>query len=134
MDTICQVIRQCLKTLDEPAVCYNLLIDLVEKFAKYGLIHSDFNEFNVMIDYNKKIWVIDFPQMVSTHHKNSEFFYNRDIKCINDFFERKFGFVTTRKTELKLIERICDLDIDIKAAGHEAIKNIDVGDTKALVE
>ena len=133
MVSICLLIRQCMKSLDEPSVCYNLLIDLIEKFAKDGLIHSDFNEFNVMIDNNKKIWVIDFPQMVSTNHKNAEYFFNRDVKCINDFFERRFAYFTDRKTDLKLIKKTGDLDHVIKAAGYEAEKTIDVGDTKALV-
>lgn len=86
-----------------------------------------------MIDNNKKIWVIDFPQMVSTLHKNSRFFFERDVKCINDFFHRRFGYETNRKTSIESIKRIADLDILIRAAGHEAEKTIDVGDTKALV-
>lgn len=133
MDLTCFVKRQCVKILDEPSTCYNLLIDLIERFAQHGLIHSDFNEFNIMIDNNKKIWVIDFPQMVSTLHKNSRFFFERDVKCINDFFHRRFGYETNRKTSIESIKRIADLDILIRAAGHEAEKTIDVGDTKALV-
>ncbi len=38
------------KTINDPHVGYNTLIDLVERFAAYGMIHSDFNEFNIMID------------------------------------------------------------------------------------
>ena len=38
------------KTIANPEIGYNTLIDLIEKFAANGLIHSDFNEFNIMID------------------------------------------------------------------------------------
>ena len=110
-----------------------MLIDLIERFAQYGLIHSDFNEFNIMIGNDKRIWTIDFPQMVSTNHKNAEFYFNRDVKCIDDFFERRFGFITTRKCLLSSVKRTSQLDKQVKAAGFEAEKNIDVGDTKALV-
>ena len=59
---------QKVKSIANPAIGYNTLLDLIEKFAQYGLIHSDFNEFNIMIDVKQKIYIIDFPQMVSTSH------------------------------------------------------------------
>lgn len=36
-------------------------MDIIKRLAEFGLIHSDFNEFNLMIDENKKITMIDFP-------------------------------------------------------------------------
>ena len=133
MALICKIKRQNVKGLDCPSTVHNLLTDLVERFAQWGLVHCDFNEFNVMVDNNKKIWVIDFPQIVSTKHKNAEFFFQRDLKCINDFFERRFGYVTNRKSVLGEIKRVADLDELIKAVGYEGEKSIDVGDTRALV-
>lgn len=38
------------KSLADPNSAFNTLIDLLEKFARNGLVHSDFNEFNLMID------------------------------------------------------------------------------------
>ena len=38
------------KFIEDSYSAYNTLIDLLEKFAKNGLVHSDFNEFNLMID------------------------------------------------------------------------------------
>ena len=86
-----------------------------------------------MVDNKKKLWVIDFPQLVSTAHKNARFYFDRDVKCINDFFGRRFGYFGDRICELEGVKRIVDLDIQIKAAGSEAEKTHDVGDTKALV-
>eukprot|EP01043_Picozoa_sp_COSAG02_P024265 COSAG02_NODE_1322_length_13259_cov_71.269985_2_plen_39_part_00 len=37
-----------------------------------GLIHSDFNEFNLMVDEEQTVTVIDFPQMVSISHRNAK--------------------------------------------------------------
>lgn len=47
-------------------------MNLLLKLANYGVIHSDFNEFNIMIDENEKPVLIDFPQMISTSHTEAE--------------------------------------------------------------
>ncbi|KAI8023180.1 G patch domain-containing protein TGH [Camellia lanceoleosa] len=47
---------------------------LVVRLAEHGLIHCDFNEFNIMIDDDEKVTMIDFPQMVSRSHRNAHIF------------------------------------------------------------
>ena len=39
--------------------------------------------------------LIDFPQMVSTEHRNAEMYFDRDVLCVRVFFERRFGYVPT---------------------------------------
>ena len=52
---------------------YSTLMDLIIRFARSGLIHGDFNEFNILIRRSTgEPVVIDFPQMVSTSHTNAE--------------------------------------------------------------
>jgi RIO kinase 2 len=68
------------------------IMNLIVHLANYGLIHSDFNEFNLMLSDEDKITLIDFPQMISTSHTNAEFYFDRDVKCIRDFFKRRFDF------------------------------------------
>lgn len=52
---------------------YGELMDLIMRFARAGLIHGDFNEFNIIIKRKThEPIVIDFPQMVSTRHENAE--------------------------------------------------------------
>jgi len=36
-------------------------MELIIKLATYGLVHGDFNEFNLMIDDDENITMIDFP-------------------------------------------------------------------------
>ncbi len=57
-----------------------------------GLIHGDFNEFNILIKDDDTPVLIDFPQMVSTSHRNAEMYFNRDVQCIRTFFKRRFGY------------------------------------------
>ena len=44
-----------------PKEVYLQLMGLVIRLAENGLIHGDFNEFNLMIDDDEKITLIDFP-------------------------------------------------------------------------
>ena len=41
---------------------FNTLIELICKLASYGLIHCDFNEFNLLVDDEENVTLIDFPQ------------------------------------------------------------------------
>ncbi|KAG8944153.1 hypothetical protein FRC03_002149, partial [Tulasnella sp. 419] len=76
-----------------PGKLYSTLMDLIVRFAKAGLIHGDFNEFNILIrQATGEPVVIDFPQMVSTRHENAEYYFNRDVECIRTFFKRRFGY------------------------------------------
>ncbi|TXT05959.1 hypothetical protein VHUM_03720 [Vanrija humicola] len=83
--------------VDDVAELYGQLMELIMRFARSGLIHGDFNEFNILVPRKGKgnggdPIVIDFPQMVSTRHENAEFFFNRDVNCIRRFFRKRFRF------------------------------------------
>ncbi|WVF67880.1 hypothetical protein IAT40_002641 [Kwoniella sp. CBS 6097] len=87
---------QPLRAIDQvadPADLYSKLMELIVRLAHAGLIHGDFNEFNIMLlRKTEEPIVIDFPQMVSTRHENAEFFFNRDVNCIRRFFRRRFRY------------------------------------------
>nr|XP_018259880.1 Atypical/RIO/RIO2 protein kinase [Kwoniella dejecticola CBS 10117]OBR82038.1 Atypical/RIO/RIO2 protein kinase [Kwoniella dejecticola CBS 10117] len=84
-----RAIEQC----EDPADLYSKLMELIVRLAHAGLIHGDFNEFNIMITRKTgEPIVIDFPQMVSTRHENAEYFFNRDVNCIRRFFRRRFRY------------------------------------------
>ncbi|KAJ3490817.1 hypothetical protein NLG97_g5708 [Lecanicillium saksenae] len=92
----------------DPAALYSELISLILRLAEHGLIHGDFNEFNILIKENKSTneageeiitlepVVIDFPQMVSMEHVNAEMYFDRDVNCIKRFFQRRFHFTSTQ--------------------------------------
>lgn len=68
--------------IPHPVKVYNGLIALVIKLAEHGLVHGDFNEFNLMISDDEEITMIDFPQMISTNHPNAKFYFERDMTCL----------------------------------------------------
>jgi RIO kinase 2 len=99
---------------------YNELISIILRFASKGLIHGDFNEFNILINAQQKIYVIDFPQMISIDHKEAKEYFLRDIQCINKFFKKKFGMEFDNNDNIfEDIIREDTLDIELKAYGHE---------------
>ncbi|KAM4708229.1 serine/threonine-protein kinase RIO2 [Discoglossus pictus] len=110
---LCQV-----REIDDPAGMYSELMDLIVKLANHGLIHGDFNEFNLMLDEEDHITMIDFPQMVSTSHANAEWYFDRDVKCVRDFFLKRFNYESELYPTFKDIQRECSLDVEIAASGY----------------
>ena len=69
-------------SMPNPRKLYERLMDLIVELAENGLVHGDFNEFNLMLDDDEKVTMIDFPQMVSTTHANAKYYFERDVICI----------------------------------------------------
>jgi len=118
MELIPGTILNNIKDLAHPGKVYRQLMDIITKFAQHGLIHCDFNEFNIMVKEDESIVVIDFPQMVSIDHINAEMYFNRDVDCIRIFFERRFSYIGKRWPSLtKDIIRTHSLDKQVAASG-----------------
>ncbi|KAL4890192.1 Rio2, N-terminal-domain-containing protein [Aspergillus ambiguus] len=128
-----------------PAQLYEELMDMIMRLARFGLIHGDFNEFNILIkevedpaakgkgredeaDEDENIQLIpvliDFPQMVSIDHVNAEMYFDRDVNCVKRYFQRKFHFVSDTpgpffadaKKQL-LTNPAKRLDVEVEASG-----------------
>ena len=116
-------------SVPEPGKLYAELMDMIVALAKRGLIHGDFNEFNVLIKEEEKgskvtatPVLIDFPQIVSTNHANAQMYFDRDVACVKRYFERRFKYVSDEDGPffadvVKGIEREQRLDIEIEASG-----------------
>uniref|UniRef100_A0A8B9SFP3 Serine/threonine-protein kinase RIO2 n=1 Tax=Apteryx owenii TaxID=8824 RepID=A0A8B9SFP3_APTOW len=110
---LCQV-----RQMEDPASVYSELMDLIVKLANHGLIHGDFNEFNLILDNDDHVTMIDFPQMISTSHPNAEWYFDRDVKCIKEFFKKRFSYESELFPTFQDIRRECSLDIEIAASGY----------------
>nr|SVE76940.1 EOG090X04DJ [Daphnia lumholtzi]SVE77537.1 EOG090X04DJ [Daphnia lumholtzi]SVE78165.1 EOG090X04DJ [Daphnia lumholtzi] len=107
-----------LRELKDPGALFEELMNLLLKLANHGVIHSDFNEFNIMIDDNEKPILIDFPQMVSTSHVDAEQFFDRDVKCLKDFFKRRFNFESEAYPAFTDVVREANIDVEVAASGY----------------
>ncbi|KAJ1724777.1 Serine/threonine-protein kinase rio2 [Coemansia erecta] len=102
----------------DPGTLYSTLMDLIVRLAKYGLIHGDFNEFNILLKDDGTPVLIDFPQMVSTSHLNAEYYFNRDVDCIRTFFKRRFNYESMLYPKFGLdSNKEFDLDVQVAASG-----------------
>uniref|UniRef100_A0A803R1L2 Serine/threonine-protein kinase RIO2 n=1 Tax=Cannabis sativa TaxID=3483 RepID=A0A803R1L2_CANSA len=79
------------KQLQNPEPVFETIVGLIVRLAEHGLIHCDFNEFNLMIDDDEKITMIDFPQMVSVSHRNAQMYFDRDVECVFKFFRKRYN-------------------------------------------
>ncbi|KAL5352235.1 Serine/threonine-protein kinase rio2 [Pseudogymnoascus australis] len=121
-------------SVPDPASLYAELIAMILRLAQYGLIHGDFNEFNILVEEKADAAakggvaltpiLIDFPQMVSVDHANAEYYFDRDVNCIKRFFKRRFQFTPTETgphfaEARKLIGKngAVRLDVNVEASG-----------------
>jgi len=79
-----------IKEMRHPDVVLEKLMRLIVRLGRAGLIHGDFNEFNIMIDEKEQVTLIDFPQVVSITHHNAKMYFDRDVLCIREFFAKRF--------------------------------------------
>ncbi|KAL8731610.1 MAG: hypothetical protein Q9166_003298 [cf. Caloplaca sp. 2 TL-2023] len=107
---------------EEARGLYAELMAMIVRLAGVGLIHGDFNEFNIMIeeretptlrakpstegdersflDENQETIttlhpiLIDFPQMLSLSHPNASTYFDRDVDCVKRYFSRLFRFTS----------------------------------------
>lgn len=126
-------------SVPDPASLYAELISMILRLAQYGLIHGDFNEFNILIKEEMKKdeagnpdpktltltpILIDFPQMVSVDHANAEYYFDRDVNCIKRFFQRRYNFTSDERgphfaDAHKLVGKdgVKRLDVSVEASG-----------------
>ena len=102
-------------------IVYHKMMDFIYKLGENGLIHGDFNEFNILLNINKpdEIVVIDFPQMISIHHSEAENYFKRDVQCVKNYFLKKFNLTFDEDLKFSDIKQINFLDEELKAFGYK---------------
>lgn len=112
--------------VEDVGALYDRLMSIIVKFGRHGLIHGDFNEFNVMLLESGQVVVIDFPQMVSIDHPNGQFYFERDVECVRTFFRRKFNYDSDDYPKFSEIVRKYNLDVELEASGFTKQMEIDL--------
>jgi len=103
----------------DPLDLCNQCLDFIQKMASFGLVHGDFNEFNILVKDNKKeIVVIDFPQVISVYAENAEKIFQRDVAGIVSYFS-KYGIEFAEIPKLSEIECLERLDYISRASGFK---------------
>ncbi|PNW84824.1 hypothetical protein CHLRE_03g159900v5 [Chlamydomonas reinhardtii] len=119
-----------IREMAHPARVYLSCMELIGRLAGKGLIHCDFNEFNLLIGEDEELTLIDFPQMVSVTHANAEELFVRDVECIVRFFSKKIGYVPEMDPALPYVRPVFAevaagadaegaLDVELEASGFQ---------------
>ena len=105
-------------------IIYHKMMDFIYKLGENGLIHGDFNEFNILLNIDKpdEIVVIDFPQMISLNHPEAENYFKRDVQCVKNYFLKKFNLTFDEDLKFSDIKQINFLDEELKAYGYKKEK------------
>ncbi|CAK1580799.1 unnamed protein product [Parnassius mnemosyne] len=109
----------------DPEALYDELMNLIVRLGNCGVIHGDFNEFNIMLDDEGRPIIIDFPQMVSTNHTNAELYFDRDVKCVREFFKKRFAYESDLYPKFEDLERDDEMDTEIACSGYKRTKMVD---------
>jgi RIO kinase 2 len=86
------------KVLDE------ILFNTKKAYKDAGIIHADLSPYNIIVQLDEHILIIDWPQYVTVRHPNAEQLLQRDVQNVLRFFRRK----------LKLEANLQDVLTDIK--------------------
>jgi RIO kinase 2 len=62
-----------------------------------GVVHGDLSEYNVILQPDMHVLIIDWPQFVTKDHPNAEDLLVRDVKNVLDYFVRKFKVTVSLK-------------------------------------
>jgi RIO kinase 2 len=126
-------------SVPDPGKLYAELMAMIVQLASRGLIHGDYNEFNILLKESSTDGtpvdddtppeniimtpiLIDFPQTLSTNHTNAEYYFDRDVECIKRYFGRKFKYTSDEPgpyfaDAIKMINPEKKLDVEVEATG-----------------
>jgi len=76
-------------------VLREILRNIKKAYLKAHMIHADLSEYNLILQPDGHILIIDWPQAIKTNHKNATELLQRDLKNILTFFSRKFNIELT---------------------------------------
>lgn len=88
--------------LERPVEVLDEILGNIRNAYKAGAIHADLSEYNVMHD-SCRVYIIDWPQWVSTDHPNAGDLLARDIGNITRFFNRRYKLKVSSEQALEVV-------------------------------
>lgn len=81
-----------------------VLSNMRKAYKHAGVIHADLSEYNIILQPNGHVLIIDWPQYVTRRHPNAEQLLKRDIRNLVGFFNRKHKLKTKFKDALSYVQ------------------------------
>ncbi|MFX1315578.1 MAG: RIO1 family regulatory kinase/ATPase [Promethearchaeota archaeon] len=83
------------KHIKNPERLFNRIIkQMYIIYQKANMIHGDLGEFNIVLDEEGNILIIDWLQWIPSDHPNANSFLERDIINICNYFQRKYNVIS----------------------------------------
>jgi RIO kinase 2 len=79
-----------IRKLEDPREIFYKVFKQIKIAYKENIINGDLSEYNILLDDNNDIFIIDWPQAVTLEHPNAEFLIRRDIHNVIRYFTRKY--------------------------------------------
>jgi len=79
----------CKELDDAQTVLNEVLVNVRKAFRDAQIIHGDLSPFNIILQPDQHILIIDWPQSVSVSHPNAKELLERDVRNVLTFFQRK---------------------------------------------
>ncbi|VDK75791.1 unnamed protein product [Litomosoides sigmodontis] len=122
MDLIIGTTLCNMQQVNDAEELYEKLMNIIMRLARYGLIHGDFNEFNIMLTEEEEPILIDLPQMISIDHPNAQFYFERDVDCERNDPETlirilRFNYESEIYPKFEAVTRKYNLDVEVNASG-----------------
>jgi RIO kinase 2 len=93
------------------AVLKEILINVRKAYRNAGIIHADLSPYNIILQPNQHILIIDWPQYVTAEHPNAQQLLKRDVQNVLKYFQRKQKIKTRLNEALTyIIEGECRED------------------------
>jgi len=84
-------------------VLKEILLNLKKAYVKAHLIHADISEYNILLNPDGHVLIIDWPQAVKTDHANAAELLERDLNNVLIYFSRKFNIKLAVKEAYKYV-------------------------------
>ena len=80
------------KDLQDPqAILNEVLVNIRKAYQEAHIVHGDLSPYNIILQPNQHILIIDWPQSAITKHAIAKQLLKRDLKNVLVFFQRKHG-------------------------------------------
>jgi len=75
--------------LKPQAVLKEILVNIRKAYQEAGMIHADLSPYNIILQPNQHILIIDWPQYVATKHPNAQQLLERDVRNVLKYFSKQ---------------------------------------------
>jgi len=71
------------------AVLKEILVNIRKAYQEAGIIHADLSPYNIILQPNQHILIIDWPQYVTIKHPNAQQLLERDVQNVLKYFRKQ---------------------------------------------